>query len=96
MMPVVNTLLFALLAVALSLMYAVQAHAVSDEVRAACESDYMAYCGRHQIGSPSLRSCMRENRARLSSGCRHALVDSGEASPADVRRYKREMAKGAH
>jgi hypothetical protein len=39
---------------------------------------------------------MRENRARLSSGCRHALVDSGEASPADVRRYKREMAKGAH
>jgi len=38
---------------------------------------------------------MRENRARLSAGCRHALIDSGEASPGDVRRYKREMAKDA-
>ena len=95
-MGVGNTFLFALLTVVLSVMCAVQAQAVSDEVRTACESDYMAYCGHHQIGSPSLRSCMRENRARLSPDCRHALVDSGEASPADVRRYKREMAKGSH
>lgn len=95
-MPVVNTLLFVVLALVLSLAHAVQAQAVSNEVRTACESDYMAYCGHHQIGSSSLRTCMRENRTRLSAGCRHALVDSGEASPADVRRYKREMAKGAH
>ncbi len=95
-MPVVNTLLFVMLAVVLSLTFAVQAQAVSDEVRTACEGDYMAYCGHHQVGSPSLRTCMRENRSRLSANCRHALVVSGEASPADVRRYKREMAKGAH
>ncbi len=94
-MPVVNALLFVVFALVLSLAHAVQAQAVSNEVRTACESDYKAYCGHHQIGSPSLRTCMRENRARLSAGCRHALIDSGEASPGDVRRYKREMAKDA-
>lgn len=95
-MPVVNALLFVVLALVLSLAHAVQAQAVSSEVRVACQSDYMAYCGGHELGSPSLRTCMRENRKRLSAGCRHALVVSGEATPADVRLYKREMAKGGH
>ncbi|HMN37320.1 MAG TPA: hypothetical protein PKD49_06365 [Hyphomicrobium sp.] len=94
-MPVLNAVLFHILAIAVSLLFVAPAHAVSDEVRSACERDYSAYCGHHQVGSESLRSCMRENSKRLSPGCRHALVTSGEASPQDIRRYKGEMAKGA-
>lgn len=76
--------------------YANEARAVSDDVRNACHADYVTYCKHHRIGSSSLRTCMRENSKRLSTGCRLALITSGEASPEDVRRYKREMAKGGH
>lgn len=34
---------------------------------------------------------MRVNRQRLSPRCRQALATSGEATPADKRRYEREM-----
>lgn len=71
------------------------AHAVSANVRAACGGDYTAYCAMHALGSQALRVCMRVNRQRLSPRCRHALVTSGEATPAEKRRYERETGKKA-
>lgn len=71
------------------------AHAISDTVRTACGGDYTAYCAMYAIGSKEVRTCMRVNRQRLSPRCRHALVTSGEATPADIRRYERETGRKA-
>lgn len=71
------------------------AYAVSSAVRMACRGDYTAYCAMHAIGSKEVRVCMRINRQRLSPRCRHALATSGEAKPAEVRRYERESGRKA-
>lgn len=71
------------------------AHAVSDTVRTACGGDYTAYCAMYAVGSKEVRACMRVNRQRLSPRCRHALVTSREATPADKRRYERETGRKA-
>ncbi|MGE0052747.1 MAG: hypothetical protein AB7S74_00940 [Hyphomicrobium sp.] len=96
-MPGLKSLALLLSAVAFAgVIHANEARAVSDDVRNACHTDYVTYCKHHRIGSNSLRACMRENSKRLSPSCRLALMTSGEASPEDVRRYKRDMAKGGH
>lgn len=86
---------FAGLPAVLIWVHPVDARAVSDNVRAACGGDYTAYCAKHAVGSQALRVCMRVNRQRLSPRCRHALVTSGEATPADKRRYERETGRKA-
>lgn len=68
------------------------AFAVNDHVRNACDSDYAAYCAQFDVDSKEVRGCMRANRHKLTDKCLHALADSGEATPADVRRYKDEKA----
>ena len=60
-------------------------------MKSACHDDYLAYCSQHEIGSESLRSCMRAARKRLSKTCVRALAASGEATKADIEQYKREM-----
>ena len=62
------------------------AAAVSSDVRNACMSDYFSYCSQHEVGSQALRACMRNNGAKLSTGCVNALVSSGEVSKAEVNR----------
>jgi hypothetical protein len=68
--------------------FATDAMAVSKRVKDACRSDYRAYCSAHEVGSEALRSCMRSVKHKLSKRCRNALVESGEATPADIKSYK--------
>lgn len=68
-----------------------QSFAVSDMVKHACQDDYFAYCSQHEVGSESLRNCMRGARKQLSKVCTAALAKSGEASKADIAKYKGEM-----
>ena len=69
-----------------------QAFAVSGAVKAACMSDYFAYCSQHEVGSPGLRSCMRAAGPKLSSRCIGALVAAGEVSQAEVSRRSTKTA----
>ena len=64
------------------------AAAVSKRVKDACRSDYRAFCSAHDVGSDALRGCMRSVKHKLSSRCRKALVEEGEATPADIKSYK--------
>jgi hypothetical protein len=54
------------------------AGAVTDRVRASCQSDYYKFCPAYSVGTPELRQCMRSVGKRLSAKCIDALVASGE------------------
>lgn len=62
------------------------AFAVSSQVRVACRGDYFAFCSQHEVGSQALRQCMRAHAKQLSSGCKSALLSSGEAGKTSVAR----------
>ncbi len=62
------------------------AFAVSQQVRVACRGDYFAYCSEHAVGSQALRQCMRSHAKQLSSGCKTALIKSGEAGKTAITR----------
>lgn len=62
--------------------------AVSKAVKVACKPDYLAYCNSMAVGSPQLRTCMKNNAPRLSKPCLQALVASKEASQADIEDYR--------
>lgn len=64
------------------------AQAVSSSVRAACMSDYFAYCSAHAVGSPALRTCMKANGSKLTPRCVDALVSAGEISPTYVAKRR--------
>ncbi len=83
-----------LLAVAVTLGTAGTASAVSDYVKQMCRDDYFEHCSMHEVGSASLRKCMRAVGPRLSKGCIHALKVSGEVGKKDVDRIaKRDKKK---
>lgn len=68
------------------------AMAVSDRLKDACSSDYVAYCSPYKATSPpsaSLRACMRAHRHQLSETCLRALGDSGYVSRREIEDYKR-------
>lgn len=70
------------------------AHAVVNErLKRACRDEYFTYCSAHQVGSPSLRKCMRASQRYFSDRCLHALVAAGEASKRDIMRYKARRAR---
>ena len=71
------------------------AFAVSEAVKVACKSDYVAYCNSMVVGSEELRSCMRANALKLSKSCLQALVDSKEVTKADVDDYLARTKKAA-
>lgn len=58
--------------------------AISPQVKAACRGDYFAFCSQHAVGSSGLRQCMRAHAKSLSSGCKSALISSGEAGKTTV------------
>lgn len=64
------------------------ADAVSRQVRDACRQDYYDYCNGLEVGSATLRQCMRKNQRRLSDDCATALVRSGEAGSRRSRTSK--------
>lgn len=69
------------------------AFAVSKVVRDACSADYVAFCSNFKLGTPALKSCMREHRHKLAAECIKALGNSSEVTAEDVAQYKRENGK---
>ena len=56
------------------------AMAAGDALKAACSSDYVAYCRPYKVTSPpspALRACMRSHRHQLMEKCLRALQNSG-------------------
>ena len=78
---------FALSALALSTL-SVPSFAYSDRVRNACKHDYMANCNTHEVGSESLKVCMRKAGPKLSPSCVDALVEAGEVSATEVAKKR--------
>ena len=74
------------LGLAALILFMADAGAASARVRAACESDYLAYCSQHDPDGPGVRRCMRANGSRLSTACLNALVAAGEVSRQAVAR----------
>ena len=85
---------FFTLTAALICISSTSALAVSESVKKACDSDYVAYCSQHKIGSTALRACMKSHKHMLLSSCLSAISKSGEASPDEIRQFKREKAGG--
>jgi hypothetical protein len=86
-----------LLALAITFGTVTTASAVSPLVKQMCRDDYFTHCSMHEVGSQSLRKCMRAVGPRLSKGCIHALKVSGEVGKKDVSRIsKREKKKNKH
>lgn len=56
------------------------AHAVSAQVKKACQGDYKRLCPTYKVGSPQLRACMEAKQAEISSRCVDALIASGEVN----------------
>lgn len=77
-----------ILIIATALATASPAFAVSEAVKQACKSDYLAHCNHMVVGSPELRNCMRNVAAKLSKGCLKALVDNKEVTQADIDAYR--------
>ena len=73
----------------------VGAYAVSNRVKAACQDDYLHHCSAYEVGSESLRQCMRKIGRGLSTSCIAALVQEGEITKADIDRYSAGQIKGA-
>jgi hypothetical protein len=69
------------------------AFAVSQVVRDACSADYVAFCSHFKVGTPALKSCMREHRHKLGADCIKALGHSNEVTAEDIAQYKRENGK---
>jgi hypothetical protein len=69
------------------------AFAVSQVVRDACSADYVAYCSKFKVGTPALKSCMREHRHVLNAECIKALGHSREVTAEDISQYKLETGK---
>jgi len=64
------------------------AFAYSEQVRSACKNDYMTHCNMHELGSESLRKCMRSVGPRLEPTCVNALVAAGEVSAEEVAKKR--------
>ena len=69
--------------------------AVSEAVTTACKSDYFAYCSAHAVGSEGLRQCMRATGPALSMRCVYALIKSGDVFLAEVAAIARRTKKVA-
>ena len=67
------------------------ASAYSEHVRNACKSDYLTFCNEHELGSESLRACMRKAGPKLAKECVNALLESGEVTAAEIAKRKAEL-----
>ena len=64
--------------VAIAVLFASPAQAVSPKVEKACKGDYKRLCPAYKVGSAQLRACMEAKQSEISSRCIDALIDSGE------------------
>lgn len=71
-----------------SVISAGDASAYGERVRSACKLDYHKFCPSYKEHTAALRSCMRANGGGISKRCFDALVDAGEVSKADIKRYR--------
>jgi adenylate kinase len=70
------------------------AHAVvTQRLKQACRDEYFTYCSAHEVGSASLKKCMRASQHRFSERCLRELVAAGEASKRDILRYRARKAR---
>jgi len=76
------------------LAYMAGAGAVSQDVKSACKGDYFRHCANHEVGSESLRQCMRGVGENLSTPCLVALVKAGEITKEDVERHNAAKTTG--
>lgn len=91
-MPRTITLSLAAVAAAMTLtLQTSPAAAVSIGVKMACMTDYLSHCSQHAVGSPGVRSCMRNVGSRLSKRCVNALISAGEVTQAEVDRRRAAM-----
>lgn len=67
--------------------------AYSKLVQKNCKLDYKKFCGEYGLETAALRNCMDRNGEKLSDGCVHALVKSGEVSQAEVDRRKKKVSR---
>jgi hypothetical protein len=65
-----------------------QAAAYGDRLRQACKRDYIVHCFGLELGSPSLKQCMRNAGGSLSRTCVDALIDAGEISAVEVAKRR--------
>lgn len=65
-----------------------QAAAYSDQLRQACRRDYIVHCFGHELGSASLKQCMRSAGSSLSRPCVDALISAGEISASEVAKRR--------
>lgn len=49
----------------------------SPRVRTACTPDARRLCGKHDLDSPDMQTCMEEKGSQLSKQCIKALEDDG-------------------
>jgi hypothetical protein len=60
---------------------------INQAVEDACQAEYLTYCFGMKIPSEPLRACFRANMYKLSLHCAKALLDNGEATQADMKKY---------
>lgn len=69
-----------LVACAILLLSAPGAHAQGEptaQERAACRSDAMKFCASFVGKPPQMNACLRDNKAKLSDGCRKVVEARG-------------------
>ncbi len=47
------------------------------EEQAACRSDAMRYCSSHVGKPPEMNACLKDNKAKLSEGCKKVVEARG-------------------
>ena len=56
------------------LIISMHAVAADSEVKSACEADVKAFCADVKPGGGRIKACMKENKDKLSQGCKEALA----------------------
>ncbi len=72
--------------IALTVVAAWPASAVSQRVMNACKADYFRFCASYAPDTAELKTCMSQVGKRLSPGCKDALVASGEIRRSQLAR----------
>ena len=75
------------IALAIGLVPAQASAVINQAVEDACQAEYLTYCFGMKIPSEPLRVCFRSNMYKLSLRCAKALLDNGEATQADMKKY---------
>jgi len=72
-----------LVAVLASFAFSSVVMAANADVRGACENDIKSLCAGVQPGGGRIKSCIKEHRDQLSSGCKSALIEQAKSRNRD-------------